>query len=342
MAKPSLKKIGLARRQTVDTSQGGDLVRQSALFADGSLPRLIEPATEGIDLSQWLAKNKEAVETLLLEAGGILFRGFALQTVTDFEHAARAFAGQLLNYSERSSPRSQVQGRVYTSTDYPPNQPIFLHNENSYQHTWPLKIFFFCETAAQSGGETPIADCRKVAQRIDPEIRQRFEDRGWMYVRNFGEGFGLPWQEVFQTSDRTAVEAHCAERGISVEWKEDNRLRVRAVRPAFTRHPTTGDLLWFNHATFFHVSTLSPSVREGLLAEFSSADLPTNSFYGDGSEIEPEVLDHLRQVYREETVAFPWQRGDLLLLDNMMVAHGRAPFQGARKVLVGMAQPCQR
>ena len=163
-----------------------------------------------------------------------------------------------------------------------------------------------------------------------------------MYVRNFGDGFGLGWQTVFQTEDKGAVEEHCRKSGIEVEWKESNRLRTRAVRPALTKHPRTGELLWFNHATFLHVSTLAPEIQSELLAEFDEQDLPSNTYYGDGTTIEPEVLDHLRALYDRHTVRFPWQQGDVLVLDNMVVAHGRAPYQGERKILVGMSEPTSR
>jgi alpha-ketoglutarate-dependent taurine dioxygenase len=98
-------------------------------------------------------------------------------------------------------------------------------------------------------------------------------------------------------------------------------------------------MVWFNHATFFHVSTLQPNVRDAMTELFKEEDLPSNTYYGDGSEIEPETLEALRDAYRAETVSFPWREGDVMLLDNMMVAHGRAPYAGERKVLVGMAQP---
>ncbi len=179
-------------------------------------------------------------------------------------------------------------------------------------------------------------------RRIDPAVRDRFVEKGWMYLRNFGSGFGLDWPTVFQTDDRGEVEEHCRRGGIECEWRPDGNLRTRAVRPAVAEHPVTGETVWFNHATFFHVSTLEPALRETLLEQFSQEDLPTNTFYGDGSPIEPEVLDSLRDAYRSETVRFPWQEGDLLLLDNMLVAHGREPFEGERLVLVGMAEPVSR
>jgi alpha-ketoglutarate-dependent taurine dioxygenase len=348
MENTELKKTGL--KSLLLARQGGgkpqpfrmsdqDFVRTSTLGPGESLPLVVQPAVDGVDLSSWVARNRDQVESLLLRHGGILFRGFGLASGDEFERFSESVSTELLEYRERSSPRHLVSGRIYTSTDYPPEYPIFLHNENSYQQTWPLKLFFFCLTAPLTGGATPIADTRRVLARLSPKVRERFAEKGWMYTRNFGDGYGLPWQTVFQTTDKSAVEEYCRKAGIELQWREGDRLRTRAVRAAITRHPRTGEAVWFNHATFFHITTLEPAIREVLLAEFAEENLPTNTYYGDGSRIEDSVLDELREAYRQETVSFPWKRGDVLVLDNMLAAHGRAPFTGPRKILVGMAEP---
>jgi alpha-ketoglutarate-dependent taurine dioxygenase len=320
----------------------GGLVGVEMPPADSSLPPIIRPHVRGVNLPEWARNAASLIEDYLRWHGALLFRGFNLHTAEDFEQVAREICGGLLEYKERSSPRTQLGGNIYTSTDYPPEHPIFLHNENSYQQTWPMKILFFCEQAAEQGGETPIADCRKILHRIDPNVRERFKQKGWMYVRNFGDGFGLPWSTVFQTTDRQEVEEHCRRVGIDFEWKPNNGLRTRAIRPAIARHPRTGEQTWFNHATFFHVTTLESGIRKALRAEFAEDDLPTNTFYGDGKPIETAVLDHLREVYYRETAMFPWQQGDLLVLDNMLTAHGRSAYTGERKILVGMGQAMSR
>lgn len=335
--RPSLPKLGIPTRRAVSVPQEG-LVRTEPMN-EGGLPLVIRPALPGVSLAGWAAAHREQIDGWLRTHGGLLLRGFDIPRVEEFEQVVAAISGELLEYKERSSPRHAVSGKIYTSTDYPPEHPIFLHNENSYQAVWPRRIFFYSAKAAQEGGETPIADVRRLYRRIDPEVRDRFVARRWMVVRNYGDGFGLPWQTVYQTEDKAQVEAHCQRNGIELEWKEGDRLRTRAVRDAVARHPDSGDLCWFNHATFFHVSTLEPGIREALLDEFAEEDLPTNTYYGDGGAIEPEVLEHLRSCYRAETLSFPWQVGDLLMLDNMMVAHGRAPFKGERQVLVGMSHP---
>jgi alpha-ketoglutarate-dependent taurine dioxygenase len=328
---------GGIRRKPLSLTQG-ELVAVENQNGGGGLPLVMRPAVEGLDLVTWAQGNRKLIETHLLKHGGILFRGFNISSAEVFEQFAVACSAELLPYRERSSPRTQINNHIYTSTDYPADQSIFLHNENSYQHIWPMKIFFFCMMPSAQGGETPIADCRKVFERIDPLVRQRFIDKGWMLVRNFGNGLSLSWQAVFQTEDKAEVETYCRNAGIETEWWGD-RLRTRQMRRAVRRHPTTSEMIWFNHIAFFHVSTLEPSTREVLLVELAEEDLPNNTYYGDGSPIEPVVLEEILKAYRSETVSFPWQEGDILMLDNMMVAHGRNPYAGARKILVAMAEP---
>jgi alpha-ketoglutarate-dependent taurine dioxygenase len=332
----SLERVRRVRRQPLALSSE-TLVRAEPFGGDGHA--LLVLPTMPIDLAIWARDQRDWVEQRLAQYGGILFRGFQIANAGALDRVTTALAGEPLVYRERSSPRQQVSGNVYTSTEHPADQTIFLHNENSYQHTWPQRVLFACATPADTGGRTPIADTRRVFQRIDPAIRQRFVDRGVMYVRNYGEGLGLPWQVVFQTEDRAAVDAYCRAADIEVTWRDGNRLRTRQIRPAVIRHPRTGEMSWFNHATFFHLSTLPPPIREALLSQYREDEVPNNTFYGDGQPIEPSVLDALRGAYAEATRTFEWQRGDLLLLDNLLMAHGREPFTGPRSILVGLAVP---
>jgi alpha-ketoglutarate-dependent taurine dioxygenase len=333
-SKPSLKSLGIGKRQAIT-----DLVQITPLIAENSLPLLIQATVEGVNLVAWAANNQELIKKSLLQYGGILFRNFQLTEVAEFQQFIRVVAGELLEYSDRSSPRSAIQGKIYTSTDHPANQKILLHSENSYAANWPLKIFFYCVTPAQQGGETPIADIRKIYQKISPAVLEKFAQKQVMYVRNFGDGFGLPWQNVFQTNQPEKVAEFCYQNRIKFAWKAENKLKTYSLRAAIAKHPITGETVWFNHALFFHISSLETTIRESLLAEFGEENLPHNTYYGDGSPIEPEVLDEIRAAYQQETVIFPWLTGDILMLDNMLTAHGRQPFLGNRKVVVGMAEP---
>ncbi|MFD0785558.1 TauD/TfdA family dioxygenase [Micromonospora azadirachtae] len=302
-----------------------------------TLPVIVE--NDGRALTDLIADRRVELRAALVEHGGLLFRGFDVGGVDGFDQVVRALSGEPLTYTERSSPRHAIKGRVYTSTDYPPDEEIFLHNENSYQARWPLTLFFYCITAPETQGATPLADVRRVYQEIDPQVREEFIRRRWMLVRNFHEDFGTPWQHVFDTDDRAEVEAYAAANRIQLEWRGRGGLRTRAVRDAAHHRPGSDLPRWFNHATFFHISTLPKDYQEGLLDMFGAEDLPSNTYYGDGGEIPADVMDHLRAAYRAASVRFDYQRDDVLVVDNMTAAHGREPFTGPRKIAVAMAEP---
>ena len=301
-------------------------------IARAALPVVIAAAGEPIGDAP-----RPAIARALAGVGGVLMRGYAVGD--RFRAFAAGFGDPLVSYDFASTPRRKLGDGVYSSTEYPAHQHIPLHNEQAYTRDWPMRIWFHCEVAAPVGGETPIADSREVYRRIDPAIRRRFTEHGVRYVRNSGNGLDVPWQRVFDTSDPAVVEAYCAAHAITWTWTDDGELRTAQVAQAIATHPVTGEPVWFNQAHLFHVSALEPAVREALLDAVAPDDLPRNATYGDGRAIEDAVLDEIRAVYAATQVAFPWQAGDVLMLDNMLVAHGRTPFVGDRRVVVAMAAP---
>jgi alpha-ketoglutarate-dependent taurine dioxygenase len=337
MSEPNspFNKFKAVKRQAVRLSQE-EIIRQSPLDPNERFI-VIEPNAESLNLLTWGDSNRELIDRKLLDHGAILFRGFKVDSAPQFREIAGAISGDLLDYQERAAPRIQVQKGVYTSTEFPADQTIPMHHEMSYSHNWPTHIWFHCAQAAPQGGRTPIADDRKVVGRIDPKIQERFREKKVMYVRNYGEGVDLSWQDAFQTQDRSVVEEYCRKANMEVEWRSGDRLRTRTIRQVYATHPRTGETVWFNHAHMFHQSNLPAEVREALLSEFAADELPRNSFYGDGSPIEDSVLDEIRRVYEETACRFDWRQGDMLLVDNFLVSHGREPFSGPRKILVAMA-----
>ena len=310
----------------------------SYLRPGSPLPLVVRPAEDGVDLVEWAAANSGFIERYLLRNGAILFRDFELSLVADFERLIEAVSGPLLDYSYRSTPRHVVSGRIYSSTEYPADQTIPLHNENSYTRNWPMKLSFFAQQVAEEGGETPIADCRRIYNAISPEIRECFVRKGLMYVRNYGAGLDLTWQEVFQTSSKAMVEDYCHRARMEFEWVGEDQFRTRQKAHVVETHPRTGELVWFNQAHLFHVSCLSAEVRDWLLAAYGEQNLPRNVYFADGSQIDAAMLDEITQVYSDQSIVFPWREGDVLMLDNMLTAHGRKPFVGKRKVVVGIAE----
>jgi alpha-ketoglutarate-dependent taurine dioxygenase len=317
------------------------LVDRSCFPGDATLPVVFQPRIRDVELTEWAGHNRELIERELLAHGAVLFRNFKLGGAAEVGEFARVFAPELMEYREPSTPRSEVKNRIYTSTEYPPDQAILLHNEMSYSDAWPMKVWFCCEQPAAAGGETPIADSRQVFALLDEQVKERFAEKQVMYVRNFGDGVGLSWQTVFGTTSREEVETHCRRAGIEFQWKDRDRLRTRQVRQAAAKHPRTGEQVWFNQAHVHNILSLEPALRDALLSVADDAEYPLdiNSAYGDGSPIEAATLRNIHAAYTQATVAFPWQTGDILMVDNMLVAHGRAPFSGARKIVVAMAEP---
>ena len=319
------------------SSDAPEVLPDARVSTDRVLPLVVECTTADLDPARWAATNRDALSGLLHRSGALLFRGFTPGSLDDFHRFIAAVSGEPLTYQERSSPRHEISDRIYTSTDYPPDREIHLHNEQSYNVAWPMRIFFHCLVAPAAGGGTPVADCRKVYQRLSPQTRRPLEERGYMCTRHFGTGFGLSWREAFQTDDPSAVERYCLEHDITCSWASDGTLTTRQVRPTSARHPVTGEWTWFNHLTFFHVSTLGPVIAKALLS-MGQENLPNNTYYGDGADIEPTVLEELRAAYAAEKVVVPWRAGDIMMIDNMLAAHGREAFTPPRRIAVGMTE----
>lgn len=310
-------------------------VQESFLFPGGRVAAF-EAADPGADPVAWATANAGLLRERLRDAGACLLRGFDVPDEAVFAKVVRVFDDELGEYTYGSTPRSKV-GDVYTSTEYPASEVIPLHNEMSYTTTWPLRIWFYSVIPARTGGETPLADSHGVYNRVPAPVRERFERHGVRYVRNYRAGLGLSWQDAFATGDPSEVETFCRSRNIRFEWLDDGALRTVETCQAVAVHPETGKPVWMNQAHLFHVSNLKEATRRALLSLVAEEDLPRNAYLGDGSPIDPEDLVAIRRAYDEETLAFPWRQGDLLMVDNMAMAHGRSSFDGPRKVLVAMA-----
>jgi len=297
------------------------------------------PTIQGIELTKWLSNHLDHISTLLLKHGAILFRNFNIQSVSKFKTVISAVTPDLIEYYEASTPRKLIGDKIYTSTNYPPSETIFLHNEMSYTNDWPMKIWFFCEKPADSGGHTPIADCRAVYRSLKPEVKAKFDTSSVMYTRTCGGPLGRTWQSIYGTDDKTAVEHYCRDNDIRWEWISSDTLHTKQVRQATASHPQTKDIVWFNQAHAYHNSTLKPSIRNHLTHSLKNGHFPRDAYYGDGSQIDDETIAHILDAYEMHAIYFDWQAGDLLLLDNMLIAHGRTAFSGERHVLTAMAQP---
>jgi alpha-ketoglutarate-dependent taurine dioxygenase len=285
--------------------------------------------------SDGLVREWPDVERLLAERGAILWRNLGLRGGKDLEDVLARLELEPLAYSFRSTPRTSVGNNIYTATEYPPDQTIPQHNENSYGEHWPDLLWFFCEQFEAEGGQTPLSDSRAVYREIDAAVRQEFIARGVLYERNFHQDLDLSWQTVFQTQSQAQMESFCSLSGIEVRWRSEGRPTIRHRGPVVLDHPITKEPVWFNQAHLFHVSSLAPQIAAAL-ESLTNGEWPRNAYFGDGSPIPDTYLAEVRRAYAQCTVAFDWREGDLLLIDNVLTAHGRRPFRGARKISVAM------
>ncbi|MGH7560842.1 MAG: TauD/TfdA family dioxygenase [Gemmatimonadales bacterium] len=307
------------------------------LGAGALLPLVVEPAEPQLSLEAWAKTSREAIEQALLRHGAILFRGWNLPGPADFERSALAVYGEL--YSDYGDlPRASAGEKIYESTWYPNDQMILYHNESSHLNLWPMKISFFCVTPAAKGGCTPVFDTRGVCGAIDPKVLADLRTKGLLYVRNFSPGVDPTWQAFFHTEDRAKVEETCRSAGADFEWTAGDGLRISQKTHAVWRHPKTGEEIFFNQIQLHHIACVDPETREALRELYSDDELPRNVYYGDGSPIPDEVIEHLGRVFEKVAVRFQWQKGDMIMLDNMLTTHARDPFEGERKIVVAMGQ----
>ena len=309
------------------------------LEGENKLPVVITPESENFNLKAWITDNKQAIESLLLTHGGILFRGFGIDSIDDFNSLMACYSSEAIPYMFRSSPRYSLADRVYVSTTHPQSREIKMHSESSYSFAWGKKILFCCVTAPLDRGETPIADNRKVIQHLSPELVKKFEEHGVIYQRNLSSEIGMSVKEVFQMEDEEEIKAYCLQNNIEIEFSSPDDAVIRWKRPAIVYHPVSNEKIWFNHSYFFNKYSILEEI--GLSHDDDSLDdyLASNTFFGDGSIISYDEYCEIENAYNKEKVIFTWQKGDVLFLDNMLTAHGRSPYTGDRKIVVSIIEP---
>jgi len=318
-----------------------------AHFTGHTLPLVLAPfetaetAESPSDLIAYAQEHERELRDGLHRHGALLFRGFTVDDAATFQQIIEVFAPRLRNYQGGDSPRARVTDKVYTSTAYPASLPIPLHNEMSYSREYPSLIAFYCEQPPKAHGETPLADCRELLHSLSADLLERFEIKKLRYIQNLpdGAGLGKSWQATFETDDPAQVEAVLDRRGAEWQWRRQRggALRVVELVEPIVTHPHTGEDVFFSQAHLWHVSSLDPQTRKALTRLVAEDDLYHHCTFGDGSPLGDRDLLEIRRALDAATVSVPWRRHDVLLVDNLLVAHGRNAFAGERRILVAMA-----
>ncbi|MFF7216138.1 TauD/TfdA family dioxygenase [Streptomyces sp. NPDC008238] len=292
------------------------------------------------DAVRWAAENRAALRAVVAEHGSVLIRGPGLrdaaETVAVFHQLAGT--GPMTEREAFASRQTYAEG-VYSSSKWPPSQPMCMHHELSYRLEFPGLMLFACLSAPVEGGATGVADSTAVLDALPGDLVERLEREGWMLVRNYNEEIGTSIAEAFGTEDRDVIEGYCHANAIESEWRSDGGLRTWQRRSAVVRHPVTGQRCWFNQIAFLNEWTLDPEVHEFLVDTYGAEGLPFTTRFGGGDPIGEDVVQLLNETYKANTMRELWQAGDLMLVDNVRSAHSREPFTGPREVLVGMVDP---
>lgn len=327
------------------------------VFGPQDAIRAITVADDPQEFLSELLFRREWLDETLQQHGGLLIRGLGVDTPDKLSEVIQQAGFEPMSYLRGTTPRSRLSKDIYTSTEAIRILPIPLHNEMSYTSPVPRVLAFACQQPAGHGGATPVADMGAVYRDIPITIRQEFEARGVRYTqyvnakpRLFRKRY---WSAMFDTTDPARVEEICASQGVEVTWQKDNSLRLQNVRPATLVHPTTGETIWFNQAHIFHHTFWSHLLRARRVGAALAmrayvgfnrllrreGKYPFEATFGDGGEIPKRVMEEVRNVLDHHTKRFTWQRGDLLLLDNLRIAHARDPYRGARSILASLANP---
>jgi hypothetical protein len=314
----------------------------SVSLSDTTLPAQVS-LNEPADITQfanWYKTNETFLDEHLLRSGAILFRGISIKNMADFETVVSLLVPKTADYIDGNSPRTKLSSKVYTSTEYDPKQRITMHNELSYSAHYPKRLFFCCIIPAETGGETPLADSREIYRLMSPDLVDEIKRKKITYIRNLhgGQGLGPSWQDTFETKDPAVAETYCRERDIDFSWSRNKDMRLAQIRPGVIQHPVTNEWVWFNQIDQFHPTHLGPEIYATMMALSGGKEeaLPTFVTFGDGTPISSAAVGEITKTIDKAIVAKPWMAGDLLLLDNLLVCHGRMPFTGKRQVLVSM------
>ena len=324
-----------ATRTATATSASPAQARLRDVSLEPGKPPMLRVEAAGAAAS-WAAEHRAAVRTFVAEHGSLMVRGLGLRDLAETEAVFRQL-GALMTEREAFTPRRRYADGVYSSSKWPPNQPMCMHHELSYALEVPGLMLFACLAAPTSGGATLVGASPAVLRALPAPLVERFERVGWLLVRNYTDDIGVSLAEAFGVDARRGVEAYCRANAIKFEWQPNGGLRTWQRRSAVLRHPLTGERCWFNQIAFLNEWTMDPELREYLVDVYGEDGLPFSTRFGDGEPIGPNVVQAINEAYEANTVREPWQGGDLMLVDNLRAAHAREAFEGPREVVVAMA-----
>lgn len=161
---------------------------------------------------------------------------------------------------------------------------------------------------------------------------------------------------MFLTSDKDVVKKMAADQGYNASWDELDDLLLKHIAVINRVNKATGEEFWCTHFNVLHAATVAvPYAWDAQLLNSKKSALiallfhywvqgrkalgyhyGANTLYADDeSELLWDEAMHIRQTISKNTWIYDYQQGDVVMLDNHRLAHGRTPwYEGERSVLV--------
>lgn len=272
-------------------------------------------------------------------AHALLVRGQTVMEPGEFSKFASKVGLEPHSYRRGNSPRRQLGPSVFTSTDFNAAAYVTMHHELSYEMDVPRFLLFHCVVPAQAyGGETLVARSEDVTSALPHDLKRAFES-GIKYIRRLSRtrtGLLQSWVDVYGSDDIRVVTAKLEREGVLYAW--DGDLLVTETLMSSFRDVGNLGRVWFNQADQWHSSHLLDDRRRQLMARVYKTGLPHDVVFADGSEIPAALVEEITRIALDCATPVSWQPGDLLVFQNEVFMHGRAPYSGERDVMVTLGR----
>lgn len=317
---------------------------------DTVIPLALKPSTPDVDLDAVVETIKKLqsqdgiLTKKLARHGTLLFRGLPINNAEDFSKFAHAFGYKPHEIIGIVVTRPSLAPNVSPANESPKDVTIYSHNESPQVPHAPEYVFFYSHKAPEIGGETPISSSLELFNRVQreiPEFIDELAEKGILSTVKYKftaqhegsstlkEAFGKEIDEGDDEATRKRkIEEQIARygRGKYTTWEwEDDGITLTHRLPVIRTHPLTNLPSLFT-AQYYKYKKQGNESRKAI-----------DQFYGDGTKIPEEYLKKVSDIIDDIRVLHKWQRGDVLVYDNIVGQHGREAWQGEQSDRVVLA-----
>lgn len=277
----------------------------------------------------------EEIISLFKQYGALVFRNFEVNADTFLQFSSlyckdfSSYQGGAFRLGPLDRQRVNNHETLLTVTGPTKCYAIPLHGEMYYARKRPSILWFFCENPPARDGETIICDGTAIYRNMSPEVKAFFERNPLRYLRHLTLD---QWRDAFQTDDVDVVRKWCSENDATLVVDEgDGSVRIEYAAPATFKNPRLREDVFIN--PLFIVYHYEQAVRSGLAAEVLGDafghSCPIVVRLEDGSEVPETLLNEVEETAAGLTADVSWRGGDVLMIDNTRVLHGRREYLGA-------------